>query len=98
MKIQVYSDPGHGWAKVPMTQIKNWGLTDRISPYSYLSPCGKFAYLEEDDDLSLLLHRLGQLNIKPEIQEHHTDSESVIRCYPSYPASENWRENRKQAY
>ena len=41
-------DPGHGWLRVPLTDIALLGLEDQITPYSYIE--GPYAYLEEDCD------------------------------------------------
>ena len=43
-----YSDPSHGWLRVPMAHVDELGIRDRISAYSYKN--GKWAYLEEDCD------------------------------------------------
>ena len=48
-----YSDPCHGWAKVPMRDLIALGVADKISRYSYQR--GEFAYLEEDSDYSIFL-------------------------------------------
>ena len=47
-RLTFIHDPGHGWLKVPMTEIDALGIRKDISPYSY-SIMG-FAYLEEDMD------------------------------------------------
>lgn len=44
------SDPGHGWLVVPTKDIATLGIAQDITPYSYLSPRGGKAYLEEDCD------------------------------------------------
>ena len=48
------SDPGHGWLKVPLADLLELGITDRISQYSYHN--GKYAFLEEDCDASIFVH------------------------------------------
>jgi hypothetical protein len=50
MKIKYYSDPGHGWAVVPVALLDRLDLVDQVSTYSYIR--GRSAYLEEDCDLS----------------------------------------------
>ena len=39
------SDPGHGWLKVPLTEIVALGLETQISVYSYIE--GRYAYLKK---------------------------------------------------
>lgn len=41
-------DESHGWLVVPMDHVRASGA--RISPFSYASPDGRVAYLEEDSD------------------------------------------------
>lgn len=50
-----YEDPGHGWLEVPTQELRDLGIADKISGYSYISSDGKRAYLEEDCDLSVFL-------------------------------------------
>jgi hypothetical protein len=47
------ADPGHGWLRVPLTEIVALGLETQISLYSYIQ--GQYAYLEEDCDCPLYL-------------------------------------------
>ncbi|MGK9450268.1 zincin-like metallopeptidase domain-containing protein [Acidithiobacillus caldus] len=49
------SDPGHGWLVVPVKDIAQLGIAQEISGYSYLSPRGGKAYLEEDCDASIFV-------------------------------------------
>lgn len=46
----VHSDPGHAWIAVPIKELFELGIQDKITSYSYIK--GKSAYLEEDCDLS----------------------------------------------
>ena len=82
MKIHVYTDPGHGWASVPMSLLVDLGIDNKVSTYSYQR--GKRAYLEEDCDLSLLIGALRERGVTPEWVEHHTDRRSPIRSYDHY--------------
>ena len=34
-KYTFYEDPGHGWLKVPMTELVDLGVAGTISSYSY---------------------------------------------------------------
>jgi len=66
------SDPGHGWLKVPLTEIVALGLETQISVYSYIE--GRYAYLEEDCDCPRYLEaRAAQGHPRPEITEQYVD-------------------------
>jgi hypothetical protein len=61
------SDPGHGWLRVPMAELVEMGIADKISQYSYISANRRFAYLEEDCDLSVFItHRVN--TVDPEVR------------------------------
>lgn len=82
MKIKVYADPGHAWARVPFTLLYKLGIQDEITPYSYMR--GAYAYLEEDCDLSTLIKALQNKGIEFSFDENHTNKRSKIRSYLSY--------------
>ena len=50
-KFEFFSDPGHGWVKVPGALLRELGIVERISSYSYAA--AGFGYLEEDCDLTV---------------------------------------------
>lgn len=82
LKINYFTDPGHGWAAVKIKILQDLGIADRISHYSYSR--GKTAYLEEDGDFSVLLNALKSAGIDYSITEKHTDRRHVIRSYQRY--------------
>lgn len=84
--IKIYSDSGHAWAKVSLSELFNLEIWDQISSYSYIRSNAKYAwaYLEEDCDLSLYLKALDQKGIKFKVKEFHTDKSSKIRSYNRY--------------
>ena len=82
MKITIYADPGHAWAKVNKALLNKLGITDQISSYSYMR--GDKAYLEEDCDLTTLVNALTKNNINFSFEERHTDKTSKIRSYTRY--------------
>ena len=55
-KLTFIVDPGHGWLRVPVTELETLGIVDDISPYSYLSPRAMYAFLEEDGDVGIYLN------------------------------------------
>lgn len=81
--FDVYSDPGHGWVKVPFKTLVDLNLVDRISHYSYCR--NGHAYIEEDSDFSLLLQALLARGITPKFREHIGRTRpSKIRTYERY--------------
>lgn len=75
-----YSDPGHGWARVPLSILKTLGIADKVSTYSYWRK--GHAYLEEDCDLSLLISAMRERGITPKFTERVCrERHSKIRGY-----------------
>ncbi len=64
------NDPGHGWLRVPLTDIAALGIEAHITPYSYIE--GNFAYLEEDLDAPRYLEALTAQGLpQPEITDQY---------------------------
>ena len=85
MKINVYADPGHAWAKVKKSTLRKLGIADKITTYSYMR--GDYAYLEEDCDLSTLMLALRAAGVRFEFNEHVARfKQSKIRSYDYYRA------------
>jgi hypothetical protein len=53
------STPGHGYLRVPLAELKELGIADKISGYSGMD--SKYAYLEEDCDAPLFLQCISHL-------------------------------------
>lgn len=86
-KYTYYQDPGHGWLRVPFEDLEQMDLVDKISTYSYISTNGKWAYLEEDQDMFIFLNALWNAHVPKEdvkIVEQYTDRYSRIRSYPHF--------------
>ena len=84
-KIEIFEDPGHGWARVLRTRIVKLGIADKISTYSYQR--GKYVFLEEDGDLGVLCDALKARGVTEfKFITHHTDRQSKIRNYEYYKA------------
>lgn len=78
-----HSDAGHGWVKVPKRELKQLGIFDKITPYSYQK--GDFAYLEEDNDATLFVNaRLAMGYPRPEWNEIDDGDSSPIRNYAPF--------------
>lgn len=83
MKINAYSDPGHGWAAVPLTLLDRLDLLDRITTCSYMR--GKYAYLEEDCDLDAFMTAAKAAGLAVEFRQWVSGyRRSRIRGYWSY--------------
>ena len=53
-KYTFYEDPGHGWLEVPVEDLIEAGVANKISSCSYRDDNG-MAYLEEDCDMAIFL-------------------------------------------
>lgn len=82
----LYSDPGHGWIKVPLPLLQKLGIAGNISSYSYWRK--GHAFLEEDCDAGLLIDALVDQGIKPALRERVAKVRySKIRGYEHYRAT-----------
>lgn len=82
--LNYFTDPGHGWIEVPVQMLKDLGIVNKITTYSYRK--GNTAFLEEDCDSSLLIQELTKNNITYTLNQKHTNNDSKIRDYYSYYA------------
>lgn len=81
--IPYYSDPGHGWVKVNKSVLKDLGISDKITPYSYQRK--EFVYLEEDYDAGILIEALKIAGIIFKIKPiSNANRYSKIRNYETY--------------
>jgi hypothetical protein len=84
IKIKVFADPGHAWARFPKARLVKLGIADKITSYSYQN--GANAFLEEDCDLSTLMSALKERGYEIKFDESHTNRSSKIRSYNTYRA------------
>jgi len=79
-----HTDPGHGWLEVPMSLLRDLGIADKISSYSYMR--GDSAYLEEDCDAGLFVRAfLKRFGSRPDHTEAYTHN-APMRSYRRYSA------------
>lgn len=85
------ADPGHGWLVVPVKDLVSLGIVEDVSPYSYLSPRGGKAYLEEDADAPKFVaayaahYGLDEDALWKKIAEsHHIDRPASCRNYDAF--------------
>ena len=76
-----FTDAGHGWLKVPVSELLELGIENDISKYSYLS--GDWAYLEEDCDMTKFIdaHYARGLDVRWNVRVSQWSS---VRNYPRY--------------
>ncbi len=91
MKYAFFSDPTHGWLKVPIAEIEILAIASDISECSYISADGKFAYLEEDQDAQIFLNAVLAADwfadmeaIRNCTKQFYSDPPSFIRNLRSY--------------
>jgi hypothetical protein len=82
LKLNYFTDPGHGWVSVKLQTLIALGIHNKISTYSYIR--GKTAYLEEDCDLGLLFATCDAIGLKIDLTPKHTNNRSPIRSYDTY--------------
>ena len=86
-KYDFYIDPGHGWMKVKREELKELGVENKITGYSYER--GEFVYLEEDGDASIFIDALERksgenFEENKHLRQHISDKNSKIRGYSPY--------------
>lgn len=84
LKLNYFTDPGHGWVSVKLQTLNDLGIADKISTYSYMR--GSSAYLEEDCDLGLLYQACDSRGLSIDLTTKHTNKRSPIRSYSVYRA------------
>jgi hypothetical protein len=80
------SDPGHGWLRVPLTDVAALGIEETITACSFID--GRYAYLEEDCDFGRFVAACESQGIPlPEITDQYM-SESFNRDLPRFGDSQ----------
>lgn len=85
LKLDLLTDPGHGWLKVPKKLLADLGIAGRITPYSYQR--GEYAYLEEDLDMSTFLDAAKAAGLAISVRNRVSDKSSRVRHYNGYSAA-----------
>ena len=80
-KLNMISDPGHGWLSVNIKDLIALKIDDKISSYSYLNK--SCVYLEEDSDASIYLNAAKEAGWKVTVTEKYQDR-TAIRSYAHY--------------
>ena len=82
MIFNFYSDPSHGWVKIPKELLKKLNLENEISHYSYVRDA--FVYLEEDKDLTTFVRAMEKKGKEVKFRQFHGNKSSKIRNYERY--------------
>ena len=82
-KTEWQADGGHAWLVVPMAEARK---VAGISSFSYVSPDGRTAYLEEDCDAALFI---SHYDIAPDsiAMGRYFDGDAPCRGYRRYPSA-----------
>lgn len=81
-KFHFFSDPAHGWIKVSKTLLKELGIADKITKYSYQK--NNYAYLEEDCDATTFCEAMKKRFGEIQFVYHYCNGESKIRRFQTY--------------
>ena len=84
MKLKFIADPGHGWLEVPFNRLRELGITNCISQYSYYDMENKRAYLEEDCDAGIFIMAAEQAGIDVKVTEDYQEN-TFVRRLSNYP-------------
>lgn len=82
LKVNFFNDPGHGWGRVKKSVLRELGIADRISHYSYEN--GDSVYLEEDCDFPLFFATAKQCGYEVEVIDRWCDGYSRVRSFRNY--------------
>ena len=92
-----FDDAAHGWLMVETKEIVSLNIINKISVFSYLSPDGKFTYLEEDADAAIYIDAIGIQEFDKRLRYNRVYQErQTIRDYPHYQA--DWLEMNKHSF
>lgn len=80
--LDFYSDPAHGWLKVPSSELYDLEIAQYMS-YSFER--GEFAYLEEDCAMPVYIAALNAQGYNVKFNFHESDRSSKIRNYDRLP-------------
>lgn len=77
-----FSDSGHGYLEVPLTELKRLGIDKDISSYSFTH--NGLVYLEEDCDYSIFIDAKAKANEPFDYKSVSIDGDAPCRGYPRY--------------
>ena len=78
----IYEDAGHAWIKVPVAELIAISIALDITHYSYIN--GKYAYLEEDCDLTKFFNAYRAVTGRDPKHRTRMSDRSAVRGYDRY--------------
>ena len=102
--FRFYSDPGHGWVRVPipfLVQIIGADWRKVFTPFSYER--GTYVYLEEDEDAARFIQRSRAAGIEPVPATAIEHDDVMYRCpaaflqYPGHASLQGHRRMWRQS-
>ena len=78
-----HTDPGHGWFQVPASILRDLNTIDRVTKYSYYCARTDTLFLEEDQDVSLIIDPMRAAGESISIEERFEES-SFVRRLPHW--------------
>ena len=78
----IYEDAGHAWIKVPVAELFAISIAPDITHYSYIN--GKYAYLEEDCDLTKFFNAYHAVTGRDPKHRTRMSDRSRVREYRRY--------------
>ena len=83
-KYRFISDIGHGWLEVPIKELLDMGIENKITNFSYMK--GDYAFLEEDCDATTFAKakNWSSKDISDNTRFIEVGKESIIRTYEPY--------------
>lgn len=84
------TDDGHGWLEVPIQHVRDAGVLDQVSKFSYLRHGEQLGtlYLEEDCDAPLFLRAVDLMEEARTYKDLHTDGDSRVRTLPHWKGAD----------
>jgi len=84
LRIPYHRDLGHGWLEVKISLLKELGIENQMTPFSYLDTSGEIAFLEEDVDATLFMNKLKKENRPYRFLHIDNGDTSFIRSLKHY--------------
>ena len=78
----IYEDAGHAWIKVPIAELIALDIENGVTHYSYIN--GKYAYLEEDCDLTKFFNAYHAVTGRDPKHRTRMSDRSRVREYRRY--------------
>lgn len=75
LSFEYMQDSGHGWLKVPKAMVEAFGVSGRVSNYSYMDR--EYAYLEEDCDMPLFLQAVEAQGYRISLVDSYHEDDRV---------------------